>query len=220
MIGDIFDWHNSGPKVTLTFPSRNLVQKKGTGIGLKEQLPAPLFSPKTNPRIAVRSEVNVSKNEFQKTVRQFQKLQSDIDRRIDQFKMTFARWFEQALTSKGEYSDYLSRMRQRIASAWSRFIPSIQGDSGTVTVEYRILEKGGISDLKTVSVSGSGLFSRSCIQAVQQASPFDPLPLDLVSGAGGRSLTVRLTFYLKESRRGELETSEVRRLIKIRLVRP
>ena len=97
---------------------------------------------------------------------------------------------------------YLQKMRVKIAGRWSRSIQSLGEESAVATVRFRIHQEGTISALAFVSGSSGEGFKRSCLAAVIQASPFEPLPFTFDSLVGERYLTIVLTFHLRKTGSG------------------
>ncbi len=72
---------------------------------------------------------------------------------------------------------YLQIIMDRVSASWftSLVAPGISGNFQT-TVFFRILRSGGISDLKVEETSGIQSLDMSALRAIQNASPFPPLP--------------------------------------------
>jgi len=72
---------------------------------------------------------------------------------------------------------YLQIIMDRVSSSWftSLVSPGVSGNFQT-TVFFRIYRNGGISDLKIEETSGIQSLDMSALRAIQNASPFPPLP--------------------------------------------
>jgi len=71
------------------------------------------------------------------------------------------------------YPWYISELRAQLWSQWSKRLPNASGKS---VVVFSIMPNGQIVDLRTESSSGDAGFDIAALGAVQDASPFPPLP--------------------------------------------
>lgn len=72
------------------------------------------------------------------------------------------------------FASYISRMRQKVASAW---VPAgSAGEERKATIYFRVHRDGRVSDVSVEQSSGVALFDRSCQRAVLEAAPLPPLP--------------------------------------------
>jgi TonB family protein len=80
------------------------------------------------------------------------------------------------------YSYYIDTLRTKISSAWysSLVSPGLKGKFFTV-VYFKIFRNGKIGDLKIERKSGIVSLDLSALRAVENASPFAPLPDDFYS---------------------------------------
>jgi TonB family protein len=72
---------------------------------------------------------------------------------------------------------YLQIIMDRVSASWftSLVAPGVSGDFQT-TVFFKIYRNGGISNLKVEETSGIQSLDMSALRAIQNASPFPPLP--------------------------------------------
>ena len=99
---------------------------------------------------------------------------------------------------------YLKKMRHKIASVWLLMVQTDAVSSGSVTVQYRVKADGSISDLQALNFGVSEAFREACLSAIQEASPFDPLPFAFSSWLKDQYLTIELTFFLERSKNKSL----------------
>lgn len=71
------------------------------------------------------------------------------------------------------YPWYISELRAQLWSQWSKRLATVSGES---VVVFEIMPNGQVVDLKTQSSSGDAGFDLAALSAVQDASPFPPLP--------------------------------------------
>lgn len=151
----------------------------------------------------------------------FQNFQAKMDKRIEQFRqnlLDLAAQDQKADPSDSLMShvfdlekvpvevrkdllpDYLRKMRFKIATEWLRQIRNLHFESEVATVRYQIAQDGTMSDLglQSANPSGSPLFLKSCLKAIEHASPFDPLPFQFQDSEREKYLTIFLTFYLRK----------------------
>lgn len=86
------------------------------------------------------------------------------------------------------YDYYVKRMVALIRARWNR--PQVAEDTESV-VHFRILRDGTIQELELREASGSVVFDRSALRAIQDASPLPPLPVGYRQDSLGVSLIVR-----------------------------
>lgn len=80
------------------------------------------------------------------------------------------------------YAYYIDMLRRRISSSWynSLVSPGLRGKFHSV-VYFRILRNGSVKDVKLEKKSGIDTLDLSALRAVENASPFAPLPPDFSS---------------------------------------
>jgi len=85
------------------------------------------------------------------------------------------------------YTFYIEQMKRLIGAHWFR--PQVSGDTSTLV--YFVIERdGSVRDAKIEVASGNGVFDRSALAAVINASPLPPLPF----AYSGTYLGVHLKF--------------------------
>jgi TonB family protein len=94
---------------------------------------------------------------------------------------------------------YLEQLRRRVEAVWK--YPN-QSENLQATVKFSLNRGGYVSDLLITKSSGREDFDLSVLQAVKTASPFPPIPDDLMQNSELRK--VEMTF----SRKPELSDSE------------
>ncbi len=89
------------------------------------------------------------------------------------------------------YAYYIDTLKSRISASWYKSLvsPGLRGKFVT-TVYFKIYKNGRISDLRVEESSGIKSLDLSALRAVENASPFPPLPLDFPS----RYLVVHFEF--------------------------
>jgi TonB family protein len=86
------------------------------------------------------------------------------------------------------FSYYLDQLLSAIDSKWVR--PPL-GDGVQATISFRIGRDGSLSDLQVAVSSGYNSFDLAALRAVQNASPFPPLPRAYRNDSLGVNLIVR-----------------------------
>jgi TonB family protein len=71
------------------------------------------------------------------------------------------------------YPWYITQVRQMLWQRWQASMPSGPGES---VVVFSIMPNGSVVDLRTETSSGDGSFDLAALAAVQDASPYPPLP--------------------------------------------
>jgi TonB family protein len=86
------------------------------------------------------------------------------------------------------FSYYLDQLLSAIDSKWVR--PPL-GEGVEATISFRIQRNGSLSDLQVAVSSGYNSFDLAALRAVQNASPFPPLPRAYRNDSLGVNLIVR-----------------------------
>ena len=149
----------------------------------------------------------------------FQDFQTAMDKRIEKFKKNLL-----DMTTRNQKSDpsdslmsdvsdlekvpvtvrkdllptYLKKMRFQIATKWLQQIQNFNFESQVAAIQYRILPDGTIFGLEFQSLDRNDMFLKACLKAVEEASPFGPLPFQFRDSEQEKYLTVVLTFYLQK----------------------
>ncbi len=80
-------------------------------------------------------------------------------------------------TTKFRYIGYFSNLRKQIEMTWVYPIHAARtGKQGDVFLEFSISKNGKASKIKVLRSSGYRILDDSIVQAIQEASPFGPLP--------------------------------------------
>lgn len=80
-------------------------------------------------------------------------------------------------TTKFRYIGYFTNLRKQIEMTW--VYPSYaakNGKQGNVFLEFTIAKNGHVSNVKVLRSSGYRILDESIVQAINEASPFAPLP--------------------------------------------
>lgn len=80
-------------------------------------------------------------------------------------------------TTKFRYIGYFTNLRKQIEMTW--VYPTLaarNGKQGNVFLEFSISKNGKASKIKVLRSSGYRILDDSIVQAIQEASPFAPLP--------------------------------------------
>ncbi len=94
-------------------------------------------------------------------------------------------------TTKFRYIGYFTNLRKQIEMTW--VYPTLaarNGKQGNVFLEFSISKNGKTSKIKVLRSSGYRILDESIVQAIQEASPFAPLP----EGISKEELRVTGTF--------------------------
>ncbi|HXO19815.1 MAG TPA: energy transducer TonB, partial [Thermoanaerobaculia bacterium] len=86
------------------------------------------------------------------------------------------------------YGYYIDRLLQLIDANWTR--PPL-GSGVKAVIYFRIQRGGAIADLRVAESSGYNSFDLAALRAVQNASPFPPLPASYRRDSLGVNLIVR-----------------------------
>lgn len=84
-----------------------------------------------------------------------------------------------------DFGPYMADLQRRLKRAW---FPPKGHEMDKVTVQFKVLRDGALSSCKVVHSAGEPISDQAALQAVQNASPFGPLPL------GAADLNVNFTF--------------------------
>lgn len=151
-----------------------------------------------------------------KSVQKFKKKQNQLNHRISSIQKEIIKKQVQLLQSVSSsvyevekipiemrasiLPDYLQEMRSEISAHWLLLLSSVQCESCTAIVEYRIDPKGKIFDLKSLKPSGHPAFDSACMNAVLQSNPLPALPFHFDQEIKEEYLTVSLTFYFEKDK--------------------
>ncbi len=149
-------------------------------------------------------------------MREFKSQQSRLSKRINSIKKEIVEKQVELLQSvnssvydlekipiemrKSVLPDYLKQMRSKISAVWLLLLDSVQCESCTSVVEYRVDRNGKISGLALLHSSGNQSFDAACLKAVTQSNPLPALPFHFKQEIKEEYLTVSLTFYLERKK--------------------
>ncbi len=80
---------------------------------------------------------------------------------------------ENMLMNGVDYGPYLAELQRRIKRAW---FPSKEGQSKRIRVEFEVHRGGELSKLRIIESSESPVADQTALKAVENPSPFRPLP--------------------------------------------
>lgn len=96
---------------------------------------------------------------------------------------------------KHEVAPYIIKMKKKIEEHWAPpVIFTYYGlTSGETVVQFKIMPDGSVNDLKVIREKGDESLKKSSLQAIMDASPFDPLPPQILTDE--KYLSITFTFY-------------------------
>jgi len=87
-------------------------------------------------------------------------------------------------TPDPKYQDYFNEIRQRIRKTWIYpYTASSRGIEGDVEIDFRIAKTGDLKSIEQRRSSGVEILDEYAMHAVQQASPFPPVPDRISKGS-------------------------------------
>jgi TonB family protein len=91
-----------------------------------------------------------------------------------------------------DFKPYLNVLVRDVRKQWYASMPeaALKGEKGEAIVVFRILSNGEAKDVWLERNSGNDVLDQAAIQAIRNASPFHPLPIDFK----GSSITLRFIF--------------------------
>ena len=89
-------------------------------------------------------------------------------------------------------ADYMANMQNKIKRNWQS---NLCAAGEEIVVSYSIFEDGKIANIQIIESSGNSKLDKSSISALEQASPFLPLPKQLKKEKN--SIDVKFTFQCK-----------------------
>jgi TonB family protein len=100
---------------------------------------------------------------------------------------------------KIDYEAFMKDLERRIKRAW--FPPKFE-EPKTMTVKFRVHQGGALSDLEIKDSSGSSIDDQAALKAVENASPFRPLP-------SGSEENIEIIFKFDDTNRSSRSTHGV-----------
>lgn len=93
---------------------------------------------------------------------------------------------------------YMKNLKEKIWLAWFPYLlfqyPR-DFQTADVVVEFSLDRSGQVKAIKVVDQKGSPLFGSFCMEAIQRAAPFGPLPDELLALIGKEELEVQFSFH-------------------------
>ncbi len=93
---------------------------------------------------------------------------------------------------------YMKNLKERIWLAWFPYLSfHYPKDFRTAdaVVLFKLDQAGRVRNVQLVSTEGSPVFAAFCMEAVQRASPFGPLPVEVLDLIGKDELDVQFVFH-------------------------
>jgi len=102
-----------------------------------------------------------------------------------------------SLTPTGPFTDYDHVVFEKVQKQWVYLIDHVglYGRAGTVQVQFSMLYDGSVQNVCVTSNSVGEIYGLYCVKAIQDAAPFDPLPVDLHKLVGDEPREANFTFY-------------------------
>ena len=93
---------------------------------------------------------------------------------------------------------YMKTLRERIWLAWFPYLAfhyPKDFKSADAVVEFRLDASGQVRSVRILSSEGSPVFAAFCMEAVQRAAPYGPVPPEVLDLTGKDELEVRFAFH-------------------------
>ena len=93
---------------------------------------------------------------------------------------------------------YMKNLRERIWMAWFPYLSfhyPKDFKSADAVLEFRLDASGQVLSVRVLDSDGSPLFPALCMEAVQRAAPFGPLPPEVLDLIGKDELDVQFAFH-------------------------
>jgi TonB family protein len=92
-----------------------------------------------------------------------------------------------------DFGPYLNVLVRDVRKKWYASMPeaALKGEKGEATIRFRIESNGNAEDVVLETSSGKDVFDQAAIQAIRDASPFQPLPATFKRPP----ITLRFVFY-------------------------
>ena len=93
---------------------------------------------------------------------------------------------------------YMKNMKEKIWMAWFPYLAfhyPKDFKTADAVLEFRLDKQGQLRVIQVGSSEGSPLFAAFCIEAVQRAAPFGPLPQEILDLIGKDELEVTFAFH-------------------------
>jgi len=96
--------------------------------------------------------------------------------------------------------EYMKKLKEKVWQAWFPYLAcqypmDFQGADAVVSIT---LDKAGrVRILKVVESAGSPVFSSYCMEAIQKAGDFGPLPPEILALLGKDELEIKFAFHYR-----------------------
>ena len=170
------------PELSDYFGRQNHIAKKVSIPSRKENS---LSDVSKNPRLDTvpnRNQPKSSVSSYQQLIPSADKLgfMDDVKKGgLDQNDSNAGSYFD-INTTEFRYIGYFSSLRRGIELVWSYpWEAARKGWSGIVHLEFTIHENGSVTEIKVLKSSGYRVLDGAVVEAIQNASPFAPLPMSM-----------------------------------------
>lgn len=93
-----------------------------------------------------------------------------------------------------DVAPYIIKMKKRIEEYWAPpVLFTYYGKGGETVIQFKIMPDGKVEDVKVITEKGDESLKKSSLQAILDASPFDPIPQQIL--AEEKYLAITFTFY-------------------------
>ena len=96
------------------------------------------------------------------------------------------------------YNAYLSQVREKIKEKWGypciRSGQSCEYKEAALDVEFGVLQDGRVQFVNVVHASEYRIYDEYAVSAVRLASPFPPVPFEMIDAMKNQTLTIRARF--------------------------
>lgn len=98
---------------------------------------------------------------------------------------------------KHDVAPYVIKMKKRIEEHWAPpVVFTYYGlTSGETVVQFKIMPDGSVEDVNVIKEKGDESLKKSSLQAIMDASPFEPIPPKILEGEKDKYLGITFTFY-------------------------
>lgn len=98
---------------------------------------------------------------------------------------------------KHDVAPYIIKMKNKIEKYWAPpVIFTYYGlTSGETVVQFKIMPDGSVQDVSVIKEKGDESLKKSSIQAIKDASPFEPIPSKVLADEKDKYLGITFTFY-------------------------
>lgn len=98
-------------------------------------------------------------------------------------------------TISTEWGTYIKKPNLKVAAYWNYLLQEkYMGQKGVVVVGFTLLANGEIQNVKVVETNMNLILTAACVEAIQKASPFAPIP-ESVRALKGNNIELTWGFY-------------------------